>query len=129
MSRWKLYNPSPVGRNVGDCAVRAIAKALNTDWETSYALIALNGYLMGDMPSSDAVWGAVLRQNGFSRFAIPNTCPECYTIGDFAEDHPDGVYVVGTGSHVATIRDGIVFDSWDSTREIPQFYWHKEEKR
>ena len=129
MSRWRLYNPSPVGRNVGDCAVRAIAKALNTDWETSYALIALNGYLMGDMPSSDAVWGAVLRQNGFSRFAIPNTCPECYTIGDFAEDHPDGVYVVGTGSHVATIRDGIVFDSWDSTREIPQFYWHKEEKR
>lgn len=129
MSRWRLYNPSPVGRNVGDCAVRAIAKALNTDWETAYALIALNGYLMGDMPSSDAVWGAVLRQNGFSRFAIPNTCPECYTIGDFAEDHPDGVYVVGTGSHVATIRDGIVFDSWDSTREIPQFYWHKEEKR
>ena len=129
MSRWRLYNPSPVGRNVGDCAVRAIAKALNTDWETAYALIALNGYLMGDMPSSDAVWGAVLRQNGFSRFAIPNTCPECYTIGDFAEEHPEGVYVVGTGSHVCTIMDGIVYDSWDSTQEIPQFYWHKEGKR
>ena len=129
MSRWRLYNPSPVGRNVGDCAVRAIAKALNTDWETAYALIALNGYLMGDMPSSDAVWGAVLRQNGFSRWSIPNSCPDCYTIGDFAEDHPNGIYVVGTGTHVATIRDGIVYDSWDSTQEIPQFYWHKEEKR
>ena len=129
MSRWRMYNPSPTGRNVGDCAVRAIAKALNTDWETAYALIALNGYLMGDMPSSNSVWGAVLRQNGFYRSSIENTCPDCYTIENFAEDHPNGVYVVGTGSHVCTIRDGVVFDSWDSTQEIPQFYWHKEEKR
>ena len=129
MSKWILYNPSPTGRNVGDCAVRAIAKALGTDWETAYALIALNGYLMGDMPSSNSVWGAVLRQNGFYRAAIPNTCPDCYTIADFADDHPDGVYVVGTGSHVVTIRDGAIFDSWDSSQEIPQYYWHKEANR
>ena len=129
MSRWIMYNPSPTNRNVGDCAVRAIAKALGTDWETAYALIALNGYLIGDMPSSNSVWGAVLRQNGFYRSAIANTCPDCYTIADFADDHPDGVYVVGTGSHVVTIRDGCIYDSWDSSQEIPQYYWHKEGKR
>ena len=126
MAVWKLYNPSPVGRNVGDCSVRAVAKALDTDWETAYALIAMNGYLMADMPSSNAVWGAVLRQNGFSRYAVPSTCPDCYTIGDFADDHPHGVYVVGTGNHVCTIRDGVVFDSWDSRSEIPQYYWTKD---
>lgn len=129
MSRWRMYNPSPTGRNVGDCAVRAIAKALGIDWETAYALIALNGYLMGDMPSSNSVWGAVLRQEGFRRSAIPNTCPDCYTIEQFAEDHPQGVYVVGTGNHVVTIRDGTIYDSWDSSQEIPQYYWHKEESR
>ena len=127
MSRWRLYNPSPVGRNVGDCSVRAVAKALDTDWETAYALITMNGYLMGDMPSSNAVWGAVLRQNGFSRYAIPNTCPDCYTLEQFAEDHPSGTYVVGTGNHVATIRDGLIWDSWDSSQEIPQFYWHRKD--
>ena len=126
MSKWTLYNPSPVGRNVGDCSVRAVAKALDTDWETAYALIAMNGYLMADMPSSNAVWGAVLRQNGFSRYAIPSTCPDCYTIGDFADENPHGVYVVGTGNHVCTIKDGVVFDSWDSRSEIPQYYWTKD---
>ena len=35
MNRWVWYNPSPTGRNVGDCAVRAIAKALDIDWETT----------------------------------------------------------------------------------------------
>lgn len=126
MSRWRDFNPSPVGRNVGDCSVRAIAKALNTDWETAYAMIALNGYLMGDMPSSNAVWGAVLRQEGFKRFAVPNTCPDCYTVEQFAVDHPKGIFVVGTGNHVVTVMDGLIYDSWDSSKEIPIYYWSKE---
>ena len=127
MSSWIYYNPSPTARNVGDCSVRAVAKALNTDWETAYALTALNGYLMGDMPSSDSVWGAVLRQHGFYRDAIPNTCVDCYTAEDFCRDHPQGTFVLAFGGHVATVQDGRLFDSWDSSREIPQFYWYKKE--
>ena len=127
MSRWRKYNPNPTGRAVGDCAVRAVAAALGVDWETAYAMIAENGFLMGDMPSSNSVWGAVLRQHGFKRYAIPNTCPDCYTMERFAEDHPEGIYVVGTGNHVATIRDGWLLDAWDSSEEVPVFYWQKEE--
>lgn len=122
---WVKYNPNPVGRQVGDCAVRAIAKALNMDWESAYALLSTNGFLMGDMPSSDSVWGATLRQYGFSRFSIPNSCPNCYTAKDFCEDHPYGVYVLGFGGHVATVVDGTLYDSWNSSNEIPQFYWTK----
>lgn len=127
MATWKQFNNNPVNRSVGDCAVRAVSVALDVDWETAYALIALNGYLMGDMPSSNSVFGAVLRQHGFSRYAIPNTCPDCYTIDDFADENPHGVYVVGTGNHVCTIKDGVVWDSWDSRQEIPIYYWHKED--
>ena len=125
MARWQMYNPNPAGRNVGDCSVRAVAKALDTDWETAYALIAEAGYQMADVISSNAVWGAVLRKHGFYRHAVPNTCPDCYTVGQFADDHPHGMYVVGTGGHVVTV-DGAVWDSWDSRSEIPQYYWSKE---
>lgn len=62
---WVKYNPNPAGRQVGDCAVRALTKALNIDWETAYTLMSNNGFNMCDMPSSDGVWGAVLRQHGF----------------------------------------------------------------
>ena len=124
---YQYYNPNPLKRSVGDCAVRAVAKALNTDWETAYAKISANGYTMGDMPSSDSVWGSVLRQNGFYREAIPNNCPDCYTAEDFAKDYPKGIYVLGFGGHVATIVDGDLFDSWDSSREIPQYYWFRKE--
>ena len=121
------YNPNPVGRRVGDCAVRAVAKALDVDWEEAYSMICLNGFSMGDMPSSDAVWGAVLRQHGFMKRIIPNTCPECYTAGDFARDNPRGTYVLGFGGHVTTVVDGDIYDSWDSSKEIPTYVWFRKD--
>lgn len=126
MAIWKQFNNNPAGRNTGDCAIRAVSLALDVDWETAYALIAMNGFLMGDVVSSNSVWGAVLRQHGFSRYAVPNTCPDCYTVGDFADENPRGVFVVGTGNHVVTIKDGVVLDSWDSRNELPVYYWKKE---
>lgn len=124
---WIRYNPNPTGRHVGDCAVRAVSAALGVDWEEAYDLIADAGRSMGDMPSSDSVWGAVLRRYGFYRKAIPNSCPDCYTAGQFAEDHNRGVYVLGYGGHVNTVIDGDIYDTWDSSREIPVYVWYRKE--
>ena len=124
---WEYFNPNPVGRAVGDCAVRAISAALDVTWEKAYAMLAFNGFMMGDLPNADTVWGATLRQNGFIREAIPNTCPDCYTAENFAEEHPDGVYVLGFGGHVATVKDGKILDSWDSSNETPIYFWKKGE--
>ena len=123
---YQYYNPNPTGRSsAGDCAVRAVAKALDVDWEKAYAMIAVNGFRMGDVISSNSVWGSVLRMHGFYRENLPNFCPDCYTIRKFAKDNPVGVYVVGTGNHVVTVIDGIYYDSWDSGDEIPLYFWTK----
>ena len=126
MSVWMKYENNPKGRKVGDCAVRAVSKAIGSDWEKAYAELAVMGFTMGDMPSSNSVIDAVLRQYGFRRQAIQNSCPDCYTFSNFADDHPKGTYVVGTGNHVACIENGAVWDSWDSGMEIPIFYWEEE---
>lgn len=124
---WTEYNPNPVGRRVGDCAVRAVAKALGVSWEKAYTMLALNGFLMGDMPTANSVWGAVLRQHGFKAQTLPDECPTCYTAADFCADHPDGTFVLGFGTHVATVVDGNLFDAWDSSAEVPQYFWYKED--
>ena len=124
---WIEYNNNPVGRKVGDCSVRAVSKALDMGWEAAYIALAMNGLQMGDMPSSDSVWGALLRQYGFYRKSIPDTCPMCYTLEDFCRDNPKGTFVVGTGGHVVTAIDGNYFDSWDSGKEIPQYVWYEKE--
>ena len=124
---WIYFNPNPVGRNVGDCSVRAIAKAIGTDWEKAFVLLAANAYSMGDMPSSNSVISSVMRKNGFYRSIIPDSCPDCYTAEDFCQDNPRGTYVLGFGSHVATVKDGDLYDSWDSSKEIPQYFWYRKE--
>lgn len=124
---WQEFNGNPTGRRVGDCAIRAVSVALGVDWETAYALIAAAGFAMGDMPSSNSVWGAVLRQHGFSRMNLPDECPDCYTAEDFAHDHPRGIYVLGFGNHVATLIDGVIYDAWNSSNEIPQYVWFRKD--
>ena len=105
---WVQYDINPVDKSgrVGDCAVRAVSVALGISWERAYTKLALNGFLMGDMPNSDRVWSSVLRQEGFVREMIPNTCPECYTVQQFCADHPKGTFVLKSDGHVATVIDG-----------------------
>lgn len=123
------FNNNPNGRRVGDCAVRAISVAFDIPWDRAFDILAEDAKIMGDMPSSDSVWGAVLRRMGFVRSTIPDDCPDCYTVADFAEDHPRGVYVLGIGGHVVTVVDGDIYDSWDSSNEIPIYVWHRDRER
>lgn len=122
-----FYNPNPAGKQVGDCSVRAIAKATGQSWDETYTGLCVQGLAMFDMPSANSVWGAYLRQRGFTRYVIPNTCPDCYTVAEFATDHPRGVYVLALSGHVVCVVDGQYHDTWDSGNEIPLFYWEKED--
>lgn len=123
---YKQFNANPIGKRTIDCTVRAISKAIGYSWRGTYAGICLEGYDMYDMPSSNAVWGSFLRKNGFNRYVIPNTCPDCYTIADFCDDHPLGTFILATGTHVVAVENGDYYDTWDSGDEIPIFYWKKE---
>ena len=124
---WIEFNNNPVARRVGDCAVRAVSKALDVDWETAFVMLVTNAFAMGDMPSSDAVWGSVLRQNGFYRKVLPDECPDCYNALDFMLEHPTGTYVLGFGGHTATVQNGSLYDSWDSSMQPIQYYWYRKD--
>ncbi len=124
---YAYYNPNPAGRSVGDCAVRALSKALGQTWEETYVGLSLEGFTRGDLPNSDDVWGLYLKANGFSRHWLPDGCPDCYTVADFAADNTEGTFILSMpGRHVVAVVDGVYCDSWDSGREVPTYYWSKE---
>ena len=121
---YKRFANNPCGKNIGDCAVRAISAALDVDWYEAFDLLTKEARIMCDMPSADAFWGTVLRRNGFIRYMIPRNCPNCYSAADFCYEHPEGTYVLAFGGHVATVKDGVLLDSWDSSAEIPLYYFY-----
>lgn len=124
---YRFYEPNPVRTGAADCAVRAIAKALDTTWEDAYYLLTENGYLMGDVLSSDYVWGSVLRQHGFKRYTVPDYCPACFSVEDLCREFPHGVFVVKTENHVATVVDGVLYDSWPSQDKTVIYFWTRED--
>lgn len=121
------YNPNPMARDGIDCTVRALTKVLDIPWEEAYTMLAVKGFALNDMPNANHVVNAVLRENGFTRHVIPDSCPDCYTAADFAESHPDGTYILAFGDHVCAVDSGNIYDSWDSRSRVPMFYWKKEE--
>lgn len=123
---YRYYNPHPYGRNVGDCTVRAIEKATGRSWGETYLALCVQGYIDCDMPSANSVWGNYLRKIGYRRYIVPDTCPNCYTVEDFAEEHPKGTYIVALSGHVVCVKDGVIWDSWDSGGGVPLYYWAKE---
>lgn len=121
------YQPNPLHKNgKGDCTVRSISKALGISWDSAYIDLVMQGYLLKDMPSSNEVMSSYLRTKGFRRYAVSNTCPDCYSFEDFAQDHPQGTFIVGTGTHVACIDSGCIYDSWDSSDCVIIYYYEKE---
>ena len=122
---WVMYEPNPVRTGAIDCTVRAIAKALDVSWERAHVMLSLNSFLMGTVQVDDLVWGSILRQHGFSRQIVEDTCPNCYTVDMFCEDHPKGTYVVKSQDHVATVIDGTLYDSWPSGGKTVLYFWYR----
>lgn len=123
-------NINPEKKLVGDCVVRAIGVVTDKDWDDVYLDLALQkGFVMKQMPSENSVWGAYLHDLGFKRHTIDDTCPICYTVRQFAEDHPTGRYVLGTGTHAIGVIDGTYFDTTDTGDEVPQYYYEKENEQ
>lgn len=121
-----FFNSNPRHKRVGDCAVRAVGKAIGQDWADAYIGLCAEGIALRDMPSSNYVWGMYLKKFGFEEHMIPSICPNCVTVSQFAEEHPKGRYVLGCQNHTVACIDGNYFDSWDSGSEIVLFYFKKE---
>lgn len=128
MGEYISYNPNPVGLRSGDCVLRALSKALDQDWYTTYLDLSIEGLLQSDWGSANHVWGAYLRRKGFKRDIIPNNIPDDYTVEDFCNDYPRGTFVLAISGHVVCVKDGKFYDSWYSGKEHPIYYWHRKDE-
>lgn len=118
------FNPNPRGLHVGDCTVRSICAVSGQSWADVHRLQCDLSRWLGDMPSADRVWWTFLRLLGFEQWGLLDACPDaCYTVADFAADHPTGIYVLGPPEHAVAVIDGAYWDSWDSGRTVPAYFF------
>lgn len=122
------YQPNPRGIQTDDCVIRALTKALDVDWDTASVYAIVQQIRDSDLYVKNYVWGNLLLRNGFTKHHIPDTCPDCFTVEDFAKEHPHGLYILGTGEHAVAVVDGDWYDTFDSGAMIPIVYYEKERR-
>lgn len=120
---WIRCNPNPLGKQTSDCVVRAISIATEQSWKRTYRDLCAMGEIECEMPSSNYVWGLYLKEKSGEQFLLPESCPSCITVRAFSKKYPEGIYVIGTGSHAVAVIDGDYYDSWDSGNETPSYFW------
>ena len=120
---WIYTNPNPCRQEDPDCGVRAISIATGRSWDEVHWDLCVMSHEHCTMPSVNWLWELYLTEHGYEKFLLPESCPQCVTVREFARLHPEGTYLLGTGTHAVTVKDGNWMDSWDSGDETPTVFF------
>ena len=120
------YNANPKGRITTDCVVRAICTALNEPYK--YVLMEMmelsieTGYEYTDKKCIDKY----LELKGWTKMKQPRKSNNTkYTGKEFCKTFK-GICVANIGGHhIVCIKDGKIYDIWDSTDGCIGNYWVK----
>lgn len=123
---WVYANPNPCRTEEPDCVVRAISIATGHSWYEVHRELCFLSREKCTMPSVNWLWELYLKQHGFEKFLLPDSCPSCLTVRRFCDRYTDGVYVIGTGTHAVAVIDGDYLDAWDSGDEIVTTYFKRK---
>lgn len=127
-----LHNENPDKRKTIDCVIRGVSFVTGESWEDTFLGIAVECIKYHDMPECNYIWAGYLKRKGFTKYLLPDTCPDCYRVRDFCRDFPVGTYLLVIinyehGGHVVAVKDGDYYDIWDSGNEVPSYFWRKED--
>lgn len=117
------FNDNPCGRTTGDCVIRAISIVEGIPWRKVYLALCVEGYEECTFGDDNKTWDKYLQSIGYRRFNFPNT--PGYKLSTFADNHKEGKYIVGTGTHAVAVVNGDIIDAWDCSDETPLYFFTK----
>ena len=119
MKTFTYFNPNPTAKidkktgkpkrwNKCDCSIRAFCAALNLPWDIVFMEMCLAASRIWDMPDSPKTIESYAKDKGLIKVSLP----EYITVREFAEKN-DGTYIVNIRSHVACVKNNMIYDTWD----------------
>lgn len=106
---YKYMNMNPKGNNVEDCTVRAISVAEGISWDKAYDELSFSARNRGLMMSSvDAIEDYL--DEKYKRIPV-----YAKTVSEFIDSHPYGTYLITMKGHITVLKNGINYDTFDSS--------------
>ena len=114
---FKYYNANPLKNNVSDCTTRAIRLAEGESWDYTYEKLSNLARQQGQMLDSVEFIEDYLDDR------YPRQCHYSKTVGEFAREFPQGVFLVTMNGHITCIIDGCVYDTFNPSKRTMRCSW------
>lgn len=117
---YKYYNANSRGNFVNDCTIRAISLAEGKTWQETYDELS---YIAGKM-------GIILDDVNFIEPLLDSrykrVCSKNKYVGEFAETHQKGIYLITMKGHISCCIDGNIYDTFDCRDRLMWCAWRVE---
>ncbi len=115
------YNANPLGRQVNDCAIRAISLAENSTWDETYDKLSAYAKERG-MLLDEAKFLEPYLDSQYPK--VYYRCTNCNkSLGELLHIIRKGIYLITMKGHITCSINGVVFDTWDCTERTVWCIW------
>ena len=114
---FRYYNANPFGRNVSDCAVRAISLATNKTWDETYRELSEFARREGITFSEIEFLNNYLEEC-FERVYLDRR--KIRTVQDFLDLNLRGIYLITMPDHITCVIDSTIYDTFNCS---DNFFW------
>lgn len=109
MAKFRYVNLNPNGEHRNDCVTRAISLASGLDYSEVRRKLRYTSRLLDCMRLCWSCYSFFITEVLGCRQV---NC-DGLTVGEFADLHPIGIYLIRIKGHLTTLQDGVCYDLWN----------------
>lgn len=119
MAQFRYWNENPQGEKRNDCVTRAIAFATNLPYSVIRKKLFYTAKLLNCEKLCHTCYSFAI-QEVFG--GIPIHC-DGMSVGEFADKHPYGTYLIRIHGHLTVIHDCVCYDLWNCLHRECDLAW------
>lgn len=119
MSSFRYWNENPQGETRNDCVTKAIVLASKLPYSTVRKKLFHTAKLLDCTKLCPTCYSFFINQ---VIGGVPTNC-EDMTVGRFADEHPNGTYLIRIDGHLTAVIDNVCYDIWDCRNRICDMAW------
>lgn len=109
MAEFRYWNENPQGLKQNDCVTRAITFATNLPYSEIRKKLYHTAKLLKCVKLCATCYSFAIQE---VLGGVPTNC-EGMSVGEFADRHPIGTYLIRIKGHLTVIQDNICYDIWN----------------
>ena len=119
MSKFQYLNVNPNKEKRNDCVTRAISFCCGLPYDKVRKKLFHSAKLLDCEKLCPTCYSFAIQE---ALGGIPVNC-DGLTVGEFADLHPKGTYLIRINGHLTSIKNGTVFDIWDCRYRYCDIAW------